>query len=205
MLIKRVSSITVLVAGLAVICLAQSNQPVGYVRGRVFDPNKAVIPNVPVSLKNQVTHEIFRTMTDESGSFIFAAVSPGAYELMAESPYFRTLSKTISIEGRGENQVDLTLDFPQCPDSIKRLTDEEKRSATVCALHHRQLKIGVVPIDYGLIIVAGDDLSQFFPNSKLVYYGGCVVHCYREAEVLFCPVCRKMESKMRKEQNVKRH
>lgn len=187
--------------GLAMLCLAQGSQPAAKVWGSVFDPNEALIPRVSVTLKNHSTQEILQTTTNEEGRFIFDAVSSGSYELTAETPYFQKLSKTISIKDQTETQFDLTLDFRQCPDTIKRLTEEEKRAVTVCGLHHEQLKVGVVPIEYGLIILADDDPGRLFPNSKMIYYGGCVADCYEKAEVVFCPFCRRLESKLRKERN----
>ena len=189
---------TVLFVALASIGIAQSIQPVK-VSGSVFDPNGAVIPRVTMTLKNASTEEVLRINTDEGGRFAFDSVRPGIYELTAQTFFFEKLSKSISIAGEKDNKFDLTLELPHCPDHIKRLSEEEKSRVTVCELHHEQLKIGVVPIEYGLIIVPDDSPKNLFPNSRTIYFGGCVSTCYEKAEVLFCPVCRELEYQWNKE------
>jgi hypothetical protein len=204
MLFNRIGNTIVLFAGLGAISLAQSAQPIVKVWGRVFDPNGALIPRVSVSLKNPTTQENLRAVTNEEGSFVFDSVKPGTYELTAEAFYFEKLVKKISIKNQQENRFDVKLDLHQCPDSVKRLREEEKRSAKVCEFHEVRLKVDVVPIDYGLIVIPDDDPGKLFPNSNMIYYGGCVVDCYEKAEVLFCPICRKLESEWRKEHSFKR-
>jgi len=201
MRLKLIATSIVASVGLAVICVAQNDQSVVKVWGRAFDPNGAVIPRVSVTLRNQSTQETLRTVSSDEGRYTFDAVRPGMYELSAEMPYFEKLAKNISIETQQESQFDVTLELHQCPDPVKRLTGEEKKTAPLCVAHHQQLKVGIVPIEYGLIVVPDDDPSKLFPNSQVIYYGGCVGDCYEKAEVLFCPICRELESKWRKEHN----
>ena len=199
MLAKRTGSIFLFFASLAMLCVAQSNQQMVKATGTVFDPNGAVIPRVSVILKNRSTPEILRTITDEEGGFVFDAVKPGIYELTAEAFYFEKFIKVVSIEDGRQNRFDPVLELHKCADPVKRLSKGQKRAVTICKLHNDPLKVGAVPIEYGLIIVADADRSRLFPNSNLVYYGGCVSDCYKKAEVMFCPVCRKLELTWRKE------
>lgn len=192
----------ILLVGLSGISIAQSIQP-AKVSGRVFDPYGAVIPRVSVTLKNQSTQQVLRINSDEEGLFVFDSVRPGKYELTAQSVYFEDFARNISVEAQTENRFDVTLELPSCPDPVKRLSDEEKSRAGVCELHRERLKVGIVPIEYGLILVSDDDPGRVFPNSKFVYYGGCVAGCHEKAEVLFCPTCRKLESKWRREQTTR--
>ena len=92
-----------------------------------------------------------------------------------------------------------------------------------CHLHTEELKLGVVPILYGLpgaeIGYNNVDVVSFvhnvlkklthretyfkaerekFPNSHNHTYGGCIVGYERKAEVLYCRRCREVEAKWRK-------
>src|SRR3989449_10177744 len=84
-------SILVLAALLAGQLAAQSIS--GTINGTVVDPSGAVIPGVEVALINERTSETRKTVSDDSGEFVFAAVQPGSYTVKAEKTGFRGFNR----------------------------------------------------------------------------------------------------------------
>src|SRR2546426_6451175 len=80
-------SILVLAALLAGQLAAQSIS--GTINGTVVDPSGAVIPGVEVTLINERTSETRKTVSDDSGEFVFAAGQPGRYTAKAGKERFR--------------------------------------------------------------------------------------------------------------------
>ena len=58
---------------------AQSQSTTGNIEGRVTDPNGAVVPGVPVTVKNQDTGFTKTATSDSDGNFIFVLLPPGNY------------------------------------------------------------------------------------------------------------------------------
>jgi ankyrin repeat protein len=80
------------------------------VRGTVFDPNGAVIPNASVTLTNPQTEEQRRTTTAEDGQYTFTEVEPGDYHLKIEAPGFATAeTRFIGVRAADDNRFDQTL------------------------------------------------------------------------------------------------
>jgi len=65
----------------------------GGIRGAVLDPGGAVIPGVEVTLTNEGTNVARSTTTNETGQFVFSAVTPGPYKLSAALPGFKTYNR----------------------------------------------------------------------------------------------------------------
>jgi Carboxypeptidase regulatory-like domain/TonB dependent receptor len=57
--------------------------------GDVRDSSGASIPNVAVTLTNVDTHEKFKTVTNDSGSYVFNLVRPGRYSVAMAAPNFK--------------------------------------------------------------------------------------------------------------------
>jgi hypothetical protein len=62
-------------------------------RGTVSDPSGAAIPNATVHLVNSDTNLERTATTDQQGSYVFAEVQPGNYQLQAEAPGFAKYSQ----------------------------------------------------------------------------------------------------------------
>lgn len=60
------------------------------VNGTVTDPQGAFVPGATVKLVNQATNVAVQVATNQSGSFVFTSVRPGAYVLSVEMQGFRT-------------------------------------------------------------------------------------------------------------------
>jgi hypothetical protein len=65
----------------------------GEIRGRVADTADAVIVGARVTLTNQSTHEKRSATTNSQGEFVFVALQPGNYSVLAESTGFKTFEK----------------------------------------------------------------------------------------------------------------
>jgi Carboxypeptidase regulatory-like domain len=188
-------NLILLVCGLISIGLAQTNRATVRISGTVFDPNAAVIPFLSVALKNLADQTILLARTNNTGAFVFGAVAPGKYELSIEGQGFEKHVEMISIENGNDKVLTVALMFRQCPDPVKRLSAKVKSAYRFCEVHRKRLRLDTAPISYGLVIRDFGVVNKYFPNSNRVAYGGCVVDCYKKAEVLYCQSCRVAELK----------
>ena len=63
--------------------------PTGTIVGTVSDPSGAVIPKARVTVRNQGTNATRQVFTDGDGDFSVPLLSPGVYEVSAETANFR--------------------------------------------------------------------------------------------------------------------
>jgi hypothetical protein len=56
----------------------------GSLRGRISDPGAAAIPGVTLTLTNEATATMLKTISDSGGEYQFARVSPGVYRMTEE-------------------------------------------------------------------------------------------------------------------------
>jgi hypothetical protein len=73
---------------------ALANDIGGSLSGEVTDPSGAVIPNAAVTLTNPGTGVVLTTVTNNAGSYYFASVPVGAYDLGICASGFRTYRRT---------------------------------------------------------------------------------------------------------------
>lgn len=82
----------------------------GELRGTVFDPNGAVIPNALVRAEREAGGATKETRTDDEGRFVFRDLPPGVYELRVESQGFVSFSLTeLPIHAAQVTEVETTL------------------------------------------------------------------------------------------------
>lgn len=172
--------------------LSQTDSP-GRVHGTVMDPNEAVIVGARLLLENLDNNITLRKTTDDAGAFSFEGVSRGNYRLLVEAFGFEASVKQIFVTPEQYQPINIKLSLRKCPDPVIRLSKEEKSKRQICPVHNKALRLGIVPVVYGLVVVP--DVASNFPNAHSVYYGGCIIGCYDKAEVLYCSMCRKAESK----------
>ena len=87
MLNRRIVTSLALFAILATSVFAQT--ATARLEGTVQDPTGAVIANAKVSLVNTKTQARHEAIADAAGSFVFASLQPGTYDLTVESAGFR--------------------------------------------------------------------------------------------------------------------
>ena len=100
-------TVSVLIILTLVATFAAAQIQTGRLVGNVYDPNKAVVPNATVTVKNSATGIVRTVHTNEVGGYVVASLDPGTYEISVTAPGFRT-----SVRSGVEMQVgkDLLLD-----------------------------------------------------------------------------------------------
>jgi hypothetical protein len=78
--------------------------------GRVVDPQGAVIVGAKITAKNKATDVQRETKTNDQGLFVLTNLAPGAYELKAEAPGFKTMIRAATLEVGQSATVDVSLD-----------------------------------------------------------------------------------------------
>src|SRR5678815_1666956 len=78
--------------------------------GTVADPSGALIPGVTITATNTGTGIVSTLVTNESGSYSFASLQPGAYKLTAALPGFQTETFTdVALGGAQQVRINFTL------------------------------------------------------------------------------------------------
>src|SRR5215471_5865073 len=98
-----------LLSGLAA---AQSFQ--GTLRGRVTDPNAAVVPVAKITVTDEATGISRYTLTSDQGEYFFAAVTPGSYTMHAEAPGFKRMEQRgVVVSTQSAVTLDVKLELGQ--------------------------------------------------------------------------------------------
>jgi outer membrane receptor protein involved in Fe transport len=95
------------VLGLAAPSLAQTET--GRITGTITDQSGAVVPGVTVTAKSTGTGASRTVVTDEAGHYVFANLTPGAYEISAELQGFQPAQSKVTLTVGGVANVDLRL------------------------------------------------------------------------------------------------
>jgi len=86
----------------------------GTLRGRVFDPNGAVVPLAKLLLTNMFTNDQHETISDGQGDYVFEDLQPGTYALKIQSPGFANLEITnVVVKADDESRMDQTLSIAE--------------------------------------------------------------------------------------------
>ena len=93
------------------VATAFAQQGTTEVRGRVLDPQGAMLPGVTVTVRNQDTGMFRETVSGPDGTFIVGGIVPGRYELSAELQGFKKfLRRDVELEIGKTTSVDLPLE-----------------------------------------------------------------------------------------------
>src|SRR5581483_5203718 len=85
-----------LAALFAVAAMAQSTIS-GDITGIVTDPTGAVLPNAPVSLKNNSTGATSSTNTNGAGVYRFSLLAPGSYTVTVTPQGFQEVKRSVNV------------------------------------------------------------------------------------------------------------
>jgi hypothetical protein len=89
---------------------AAAQQGTSELRGRVLDPQGAVLPGVAITVRNQDTGMFRETVSNADGTYFLSAITPGKYEVTAELQGFRKLVRPdVLLEVGRTTTVDLNL------------------------------------------------------------------------------------------------
>jgi len=92
-----------------IVPLAYPQSSTGSVRGTVRDQSEAIVPNAVVTLTNSATNATSKSMTNESGSYVFPAVIPGDYSLRIESAGLQKYEAKLTVLVQQSATIDATL------------------------------------------------------------------------------------------------
>ena len=81
----------------------------GSVRGTVRDQSEAVVPNADVSLTNAATNVSSKSRTNETGFYVFPAVTPGRYHLTIEAAGMQKYEATLTVQVQQSTTADAEL------------------------------------------------------------------------------------------------
>ena len=108
----------ILVLATASLSLAQSTGS-ATLRGRVTDPNGAVVTGATVVLINEGTKIDRSSKTNDDGSYQFSAVPPGSYSISVESTGFKKAEQTkVVLSPNDTRGLDITLEIGQQSETV---------------------------------------------------------------------------------------
>ena len=89
------------------------------VRGRVLDPQAALLPGVTVTVRNQDTGMFRETVSNTDGTFLVSGIVPGRYEITAELPGFKKfVRRDMELEIGKTATVDVPLEVGQLTETV---------------------------------------------------------------------------------------
>jgi len=84
----------------------------GAIRGKITDPNGAVVPGTTVTATDIKTEEDFFATTDGEGEFLVENLPSGKYNVIAQYDGFKTsIRNGITVKAGAVTQIDLTLEL----------------------------------------------------------------------------------------------
>jgi hypothetical protein len=96
----------------------------GSISGRVLDPSGAAIPRVEITITEESTNTVLRTVTGDTGDYIVNYLKPGAYKAQFAVPGFKEHVETgILLQINQERRVDPVLEVGQVTESVKVAAD----------------------------------------------------------------------------------
>ena len=82
----------------------------GTLTGLISDPSGASVPDAKVTLKNEGSGDVRRTVSNSEGFFTFAAVPAGTYELSVEAAGFTIYQVSkLAVQGAERRNVDVSM------------------------------------------------------------------------------------------------
>jgi hypothetical protein len=118
----RFSCFAVLFLGLASAIFGQSFQ--GSMRGRVVDPNGAVVPMAKIMIVDEGTKISRATLTSDQGEYTFASLTPATYTVTAEAAGFKKTERPgVVVSTQTAVTVDLSLELGKVTESVN-VTEE---------------------------------------------------------------------------------
>ena len=76
----------------------------------MYDSSHALVPGAKVTISNTSTGYQREQTTDQSGTYDFASLIPGVFEIKAEAPGFASITLTdINVQIGGSLQLDINL------------------------------------------------------------------------------------------------
>lgn len=94
-------------------------QSTSQLSGVIFDPDRASVPDVAVTLKNAASGVMFEAQSNNDGNYVFAVIPPGVYELTARKNGFqRFVRPGVVIDTASSQRLDLQLTVGGVTESV---------------------------------------------------------------------------------------
>jgi len=85
----------------------------------VSDPSTAAVPGAHVEALNVGTGVVHQTLTNDHGSYFFAALQPGTYKItIAATNFSTTITENVRIDANNDQRVDIQLRLRQQSESV---------------------------------------------------------------------------------------
>jgi hypothetical protein len=150
--------------------LAQESR--GAIAGQVTDPQGAVIPGVNVILTNTETGQVWKLVTNASGSYSAPLLTVGTYRLEVEHPGFKKFVRDrIAVRVADRLQVDIPLEVGALTESVTVTEGTPLIEAVDASLGQviDARRVADLPIAHGnpYVLIALAPGSTFDGNPKL--------------------------------------
>jgi hypothetical protein len=100
----------------AISSLAQTET--GQIKGKVIDPNGAIVPGATISIKSVDTGREVSATADDNGSYTVTALQPGPYDVTAQAASFKPTTKRIQITVGSKVTADLQLGLSEVAGTV---------------------------------------------------------------------------------------
>jgi hypothetical protein len=102
--------VTIAFLTLTQLCFAQSFT--SSITGTVSDPSGAPVQGAAIELKDMATDDVRQTTSDQNGSYQFANLSPGTYQITATAPGFKSfVQQNLILQANAGAHVNVSLEL----------------------------------------------------------------------------------------------
>lgn len=112
------SGVRALLSFFCLAACAMAQTTTGTVTGFVSDPGGAFIAQATVRLQNTNTGLVLTAETNDSGSYVFPLVQPGAYQISVEKQGFGRFARTFTLEVTQQARIDAQLAVGQVNEAV---------------------------------------------------------------------------------------
>jgi hypothetical protein len=126
----------------------------GRIAGTVTDPTSLVIPDAAVILLNLDTSETQSNTTKGDGTYSFAQVKPGRYQITVTKSSFAKIIRTISVEVGKTAVVDLALQISTAAETI------EVNAGPILISTDPGVVTSYTPVEVALLPAPGGDMTS---------------------------------------------
>lgn len=160
-------------------------QIAGSIYGTVSDESGAVIPGVDVTARNPRTNESHTTITNTAGLFTFAQLPVGTYNVRAELPGFKAITRqAIELSLNRNARVDFVLTIGQVAEQVTVVGDaplvDSRSNEMGTSVNQRQVEnlptsdrnpLRLVALVPGAGQVLQSDNVQGFQSNRVAFNG----------------------------------
>jgi len=119
----KLSFVLSFILGMSAIAFGQSTTS-GAIGGSVMNPNKEVVPNASVTVKNTETNKEDTATTDDQGRFKISGLQPGTYSVTINGAGFSPYTQDVTVEIGRETSVNAALSIGPVSGGTVEVTSE---------------------------------------------------------------------------------